>query len=106
MKICHFSTKKDLTRARIIVDITINVWYNIKLEDNAIEVKSIFEEPNLFLCPPSIWTKIFKREFILKNNISFLKQRFDEEDIPYSQLSYSQHQQRRQQQNNKENKHE
>ncbi len=45
-------------------------------------------------------------EEYLKNNISFLKQRFDEEDIPYSQLSYSQHQQRRQQQNNKENKHE
>ncbi len=44
-------------------------------------------------------------EEYLKNNISFLKQRFDEDDIPYSQLSYSQHQQRRQQ-NNKENKHE
>ncbi len=48
-------------------------------------------------------------EEYLKNNIGFLKQRFDEEDIPYSQLSYSQHQQqerRQQQENNKENKHE
>ncbi len=48
-------------------------------------------------------------EEYLKNNIGFLKQRFDEEDIPYSQLSYSQHreQERKQQQeNNKENRHE
>lgn len=48
-------------------------------------------------------------EEYLKNNIGFLKQRFDEEDIPYSQLSYSQHQQqerKNQQENNKENKHE
>lgn len=48
-------------------------------------------------------------EEYLKNNIGFLKQRFDEEDIPYSQLSYSQHQQqerKQQQENNKENKHE
>ena len=48
-------------------------------------------------------------EEYLKNNIGFLRQRFEEEDIPYSQLSYSQHQQqekRQQQENNKENKHE
>ncbi len=46
-------------------------------------------------------------EEYLKNNISLLKQRFEEEDIPYSQLSYSQHQQqRKQQQEHKENKHE
>ena len=48
-------------------------------------------------------------EEYLKNNIGFLKQRFDEEDIKYSQLSYSQHnnQERREQnRNNKENKHE
>ena len=48
-------------------------------------------------------------EEYLKNNIGFLKQRFAEEDIKYSQLSYSQHnnQERREQnRNNKENKHE
>lgn len=48
-------------------------------------------------------------EEYLKNNIGFLRQRFEEEDIPYSQLSYSQHQQqerKQQQENNKENKHE
>lgn len=47
-------------------------------------------------------------EECLKNNIDFLRQRFDEEDIKYSNLSYSQHQQRerKQQDNNKENRHE
>ena len=48
-------------------------------------------------------------EEYLKNNISILRQRFDEEDIPYSQLSYSQHEQQERQQrreNNKEDKHE
>lgn len=47
-------------------------------------------------------------EQYLKNNIDFLRQRFDEENIPYSQLSYSQHQQQRerQQEQNKEDKHE
>ncbi len=47
-------------------------------------------------------------EEYLKNNIDFLRQRFDEEDIKYSNLSYSQHQQRerKQQDNNKENRHE
>ena len=46
-------------------------------------------------------------EEYLKNNIGFLKQRFDEEDIPYSQLSYSQNQQQqRREQQNKENRHE
>ena len=48
-------------------------------------------------------------EEYLKNNIEFLKQRFEEEDIKYSQLSYSQHQQqerKQQNKNDKENKHE
>lgn len=48
-------------------------------------------------------------EEYLKNNIGFLKQRFEDENIKYSQLSYSQHngQERREQsRNNKENKHE
>lgn len=42
-------------------------------------------------------------ETYLKNNIPFLKQRFEEQDLPYSELSYRQH---RQQQNNnkKQNK--
>lgn len=43
-------------------------------------------------------------EEYLKNNIGFLKQRFDEENLSYSQLSYSKHKQQEQQkQNKKEN---
>ncbi|MBO7672077.1 hypothetical protein J6S88_01580 [bacterium] len=45
-------------------------------------------------------------ENYLKNNIDFLRQRFEEEDIPYSQLSYSQHQQKEKRQQNKENRNE
>ena len=45
-------------------------------------------------------------ENYLKNNIDFLKQRFEEEDIPYSQLSYSHQQNREHRQQNKEDKNE
>ncbi len=38
-------------------------------------------------------------EEYLKNNIGFLRQRFDEENLPYSQLSYSKHKQQQEQQN-------
>jgi len=46
-------------------------WFKINLINNKIEIKSIFDEPNLMLCPPSIWTKIIKKSFILDNNIDF-----------------------------------
>jgi glycosyltransferase involved in cell wall biosynthesis len=36
-----------------------------------INVKNIDEENRLFLTPPSIWTKIFKKSFIMENNILF-----------------------------------
>lgn len=49
-------------------------------------------------------------EQYLKNNISFLKQRFDEQNLPYSDLSYSNSRQQQQEEqrrrNNKENGHE
>lgn len=41
-------------------------------------------------------------EQYLRNNISFLKQRFDEQDLPYSQLSYSNSRQQQQRRQNKE----
>ncbi len=34
-------------------------------------VKSISEFPKLFEVPPSLWTKIIRRDFILSNNITF-----------------------------------
>lgn len=40
-------------------------------------------------------------EAYLRNNISYLKQRFDEQDLPYNELTYSKH--RNQEQNEKRN---
>ncbi|WP_407424477.1 glycosyltransferase family 2 protein [Methanobrevibacter sp.] len=48
-----------------------NRWHNIELTDGALEIRSIDEEPNLFALPPSVWTKIFRREFVLNNDITF-----------------------------------
>lgn len=47
-------------------------------------------------------------EAYLKNNISYLKQRFDEQDLPYNELTYSRHKQSQNEEkrNNKENNHE
>ena len=46
-------------------------------------------------------------EQYLRNNIASLRQRFDDENLPYSELSYSNsREERRQQQNKKENKNE
>ncbi len=47
-------------------------------------------------------------EQYLKNNISFLKQRFDDQNLPYSELSYSNSRQQQQERrkNNKENSNE
>ena len=48
-------------------------------------------------------------EAYLKNNISFLKQRFDEQNLPYNELTYSKHRnqnQEEQRRNNKENNNE
>jgi len=43
-------------------------------------------------------------EQYLKNNIGFLKQRFDEQELPYSSLSYSNSKQDQQEENQKRNK--
>ena len=40
-------------------------------------------------------------EAYLRNNISYLKQRFDEQDLPYNELTYSKH--RNHEQNEKRN---
>lgn len=46
-------------------------WYNIELTDGSIQIDSIYKQPKLFLLPPSVWSKIFKKDFILDNNITF-----------------------------------
>lgn len=53
--------------------IEINNWSIINLEDGEYsQVKTIEENFNYLLTTPSVWSKIFKKEFILKNNIEFL----------------------------------
>ena len=54
-------------------EIVRNNWNIIKLEDNEFcEVKNVEENFNLLLTTPSVWSKIFKKEFILKEKIEFL----------------------------------
>lgn len=53
-------------------EITLNDWSYINLKENeSIQVKSIDEKPNLLMTVPSVWCKIYKREFIIENNIRF-----------------------------------
>ena len=50
-----------------------NNWDILKLDDGeATEVQNIEENFNFLLTTPSVWSKIFKKEFILKENIEFL----------------------------------
>lgn len=50
-----------------------NNWYMIRLkEEESVEVESVDELPNLLLTNPSVWAKIFKKEFILREKIEFL----------------------------------
>ncbi|MCE7700024.1 MAG: glycosyltransferase, partial [Methanobacterium paludis] len=40
---------------------------------NEIKIKTINEDPRLLTIPPSVWTKIYKRSFIIDNNLRFLE---------------------------------
>ena len=46
-------------------------YKRINLKNNALKIKSVDEEPNLFSITPSVWCKIVKKEFLLKKNITF-----------------------------------
>lgn len=50
-----------------------------------INLKTIDEDPRLFITPPSVWTKIFKRSFIENNKIEF------PEGIPGQDLTFIVH---------------
>lgn len=50
-----------------------NNWDILKLDDGeSCQVQCIDENFNLLLTTPSVWSKIFKKEFILKEDINFL----------------------------------
>ena len=46
-------------------------WNNINLKDGYLQVNSLNDQPELLLLPPSVWSKIFKKDFVLNNNIFF-----------------------------------
>ena len=60
-------------------------WKKFGLKEDRITVKSINENKNLLNVYPSVWTKIFKKEFILKNNITFPI------GVPAQDLVFNQH---------------
>ncbi|WP_409200787.1 glycosyltransferase family 2 protein [Methanobrevibacter sp. DSM 116169] len=47
--------------------------YERKGPVDKIVIKNIKEEPDLLKIPPSVWTKIYKRELIMDNNIKYQK---------------------------------
>lgn len=49
-----------------------NNWNLLKLEDGeSLKVDNIDENHKLLMTVPSVWAKIFKKDFILENNITF-----------------------------------
>ncbi len=48
-----------------------NVWGNINLTDNQLTISSFEEEEKVLSLNASVWTKIFRKDFILDNKITF-----------------------------------
>lgn len=82
--------KASETKKAVRLDFDNNVTVILKLNDGKIDAR--------FLPGDKI------AEEYLKNNIPYLKQRFDENNIPYANISYKQQRQRESGQNNKEKK--
>ena len=62
---------------------TINQWNQLNLIGNEIHVNSVKDEPNLFSCNPAIWSKIYRKEFIISNKIHFI------ENLPAEDLVFN-----------------
>ena len=77
--------KAKETKGAIRLDFDNNVTVVLKLTDGKINAHFIPGDKAV--------------EEYLRNNIPYLKQRFDEQNIPYANLSYKQHQQKEKQQN-------
>ncbi|AWX32297.1 hypothetical protein AW729_03885 [Methanosphaera sp. BMS] len=50
-----------------------NKWKAIGLEDKVNKINSIKENMAFFKVGPSIWSRIYKKNFLLKNNLNFTK---------------------------------
>jgi len=73
--------KDDIEENPNLSSLASFLWKNIffkffygkkrKIDSNEIYLKSINEDPNILKILPSIWTKIYRRDFIANNNIEF-----------------------------------
>ena len=52
-------------------DLKICSWKNRNIADNEVYINNINEKTDLLELPPSIFTKIFKKDFIINNEIKF-----------------------------------
>lgn len=48
-----------------------NKWGSLKLKNGEIRFDSIEDNPNILKNHPAVWTKIFKKDLIMENNIRF-----------------------------------
>lgn len=51
----------------------IKDWNFLNLENKELRVNNISDRLDLFKVAPSVWTKIYKKSFLLKNNLSFVE---------------------------------
>lgn len=68
------SEEMDFVSGNFAIDNIDNVvrWNHINIEDE-IKIKRIFEKPSLFVLSPAIWSKIYRKDFLFKNNIQFVE---------------------------------
>ena len=57
-------------------------WDFLNIENRELKIGTISEKLELFYIAPSVWTKIYDKEFLLKNNIYFI------EDLPAEDLIF------------------
>jgi len=57
----------------------IKSWDFLELENNRIRVERLRDNPNLLRVPPSVWAKIYRKEFLEDNDIQFLENKPSED---------------------------
>lgn len=61
----------DTVLERVLYGKTLEITYPRDKALDVIHVDNIEQEPDLLKMPPSVWSKIYKRELIMDNNIRF-----------------------------------
>ena len=81
--------------ADVVISNYYRVYDDIKIEEETIfnggraEVSDISDDLRLFEIGPSIWTKLFRKEFLIKNNIRFLEGMLAEDLELYVHILFS-----------------